>query len=32
MHQMDLNGTVRGGLGWLADDLTRLARPRIGLH
>jgi NADH dehydrogenase len=32
MHQLDLNGFVKGGVGWLADDLTRLARPRIGLN
>lgn len=32
MHQLDLNGFVKGGLGWLADDLMRLAGPRIGLH
>jgi NADH dehydrogenase len=32
MHQLDLNGFVKGGIGWLADDLTRLARPRIGLN
>jgi len=23
---------ARGGLGWLADDLTRLAKARIGLQ
>ncbi|MGH6812790.1 MAG: NAD(P)/FAD-dependent oxidoreductase [Methylocella sp.] len=32
MHQLDLNGLVKGGVGWLADDLTRLAGPRIGLN
>jgi len=31
MHQMDLYGPVRGGVIWLADDLTRAARPRIHL-
>jgi NADH dehydrogenase len=32
MHQLDLNGLVKGGIEWLVDDLTRLARPRIGLN
>jgi NADH dehydrogenase len=31
MHQLDLNGFVKGGVEWLADDLTRMTRPRIGL-
>ncbi len=31
MHQMDLEGVVRGGLGWLADDLGRLVRPGVRL-
>jgi NADH:ubiquinone reductase (H+-translocating) len=31
MHQLDLNGPLRGGLGWLASDLMRVARPRIRL-
>lgn len=31
MHQLDLNGPVKGGVGWLADSLMRLARPRIRL-
>jgi NADH:ubiquinone reductase (H+-translocating) len=31
MHQLDLNGPLRGGLSWLASDLMRVARPRIGL-
>jgi NADH:ubiquinone reductase (H+-translocating) len=29
MHQMDLYGPARGGVTWLADDLTRAIRPRI---
>lgn len=29
MHQMDLYGPARGGVTWLADDLTRAVRPRI---
>lgn len=32
MHQLDLNGFVKGGVAWLADDLTHLARPQIGLN
>jgi NADH dehydrogenase len=28
-HQMDLYGPARGGVTWLADDLTRAIRPRI---
>ena len=31
MHQLDLKGVFRGGVGWLADDLARVAGPRIGL-
>jgi len=31
MHQMDLYGPVRGGVIWLADDLTGAVRPRIDL-
>ncbi|MGI4975970.1 MAG: NAD(P)/FAD-dependent oxidoreductase [Janthinobacterium lividum] len=31
MHQMDLQGVVRGGIGWLADDLGRMARPGVRL-
>jgi len=31
MRQLDLNGPVKGGVGWIADDLMRLARPRIRL-
>jgi NADH:ubiquinone reductase (H+-translocating) len=31
MHQMDLNGLMRGGVGWLADDLMKVARPPIKL-
>jgi hypothetical protein len=29
--QMDLYGPVRGGVTWLADDLTRAVRRRIHL-
>jgi NADH:ubiquinone reductase (H+-translocating) len=31
MHQMDLYGPVRGGVIWLADDLTRAVSPRVDL-
>ena len=31
MHRLDLNGLVQGSIEWLADDLTRMSRPRIGL-
>ena len=31
MHQLDLLGIVRGGVGWLADDLLHAVRPRLGL-
>ena len=31
MHQIDLNGLMRGGAGWLADDLMKVARPPIRL-
>jgi NADH:ubiquinone reductase (H+-translocating) len=31
LHQLDLNGPWRGGLGWVAGDLMRVARPRIRL-
>lgn len=31
LHEMDLYGPIRGGVTWLADDLTRAVRPRIHL-
>ena len=31
MHQIDLNGFMRGSVGWLADDLMKVARPPIKL-
>jgi hypothetical protein len=31
MHQLDLKGFVKGGVGWLADDLMRMTRQRVGL-
>jgi NADH dehydrogenase len=31
MHQIDLNGLMRGSVGWLADDLTKVSRPPIRL-
>jgi NADH:ubiquinone reductase (H+-translocating) len=31
MHQLELNGFIRGGVEWSADDLTRMTRPLIGL-
>ena len=31
MHQMDLQGVVRGGIGWLADDLGRAVRQGMRL-
>jgi NADH dehydrogenase len=31
MHQMDLYGPARGGVIWLAADLTRAVRPRVDL-
>jgi NADH dehydrogenase len=31
MHQIDLNGLMRGSVGWLDDDLTKVARPPIRL-
>ena len=27
MRQLDLNGFMRGSVGWLAEDLTKVARP-----
>ena len=32
LHQFDMDGFLKGGVGWLADDLTRVARPKIVLH
>jgi NADH:ubiquinone reductase (H+-translocating) len=29
MHQLDLNGPVRGVVIWLAEDLRRLVEPRV---
>jgi NADH dehydrogenase len=31
LHQMDLYGPTRGGVTWLANDLSRAGRPRIRL-
>jgi NADH dehydrogenase len=31
MHQFDMNGILKGGAGWLADDLRRVAAPTIVL-
>src|SRR5262249_55017246 len=31
MHQFDMNGVLKGGAAWLADDLRRVARPTIVL-
>ena len=32
MRQLDLNGFMRGSVGWLAEDLTKVARPPIKLN
>jgi NADH:ubiquinone reductase (H+-translocating) len=29
MHQFDMNGFLKSGAGWLADDLRRVAQPTI---
>jgi NADH dehydrogenase len=29
MHQLDMNGILKGGVGWLADNLTRIAGPSL---
>jgi NADH:ubiquinone reductase (H+-translocating) len=31
MHQFDMNGFLKGGAGWLADDLRRVSQPTIVL-
>ena len=31
MHQLDMNGPLKGGVGWVADNLTRMARPSVAL-
>jgi transglutaminase-like putative cysteine protease len=31
MHQLDLKGFVKGSVWWLADDLLRMTRQRVGL-
>jgi hypothetical protein len=29
VHQLDVNGPVRGAVIWLAADLRRLVQPRV---